>query len=478
MSPKSWELKCLWDRLLEFQADMEKVVTFPVILEFLEQIQACKKQQQSSSACCPQEFRLSDTTNLFSEAQDKQPRWEVTVVEQRQRTNEPKRTKKISHAERMKRQNCAPGWFCNRCLRMPWRGSLSQCESFCSSCYVDQMTRVEPTTNTVEIEVHVRERQSAETGDQKKPRIPRIIHQTWFEELTDTNYPHLARLQNSWKASGWEYRFYTDESARVYIQQHFPQRFVDAYDTLLPGAFKADFFRLLALLKDGGIYADVDVQLDATSLDDFIPSHVSFFVPRDVPIDRWPNSNYCLWNGLMGAAPGHFIIAQAVQDLLNHIENRWDYYDVEHSLCSETKDCEIWKLRSIPVLILTGPCALGISVNRALQRKNKVQGFDLGWLHSSHGNGEPKADSHDYGNGLIFLTDRYDQGELRFSDVDRSILVASTNADQFASSPIKSNRTSVHYSKSETDIMGTSGTYADNLVSLEQIQVSVHHDFF
>ena len=55
MSPKTWELQCLWDRLAEIETD----VTFAVILQFLEVVQTCKKHKQSSSSCCPQHFQVS-----------------------------------------------------------------------------------------------------------------------------------------------------------------------------------------------------------------------------------------------------------------------------------------------------------------------------------------------------------------------------------------------------------------------------------
>jgi mannosyltransferase OCH1-like enzyme len=69
-------------------------------------------------------------------------------------------------------------------------------------------------------------------------RIPRVIHQTWPEEISVDRYPQLSRVQSSWKNAGWEYRFYTDNDARDYIAKNFPSRFLDAYDSLVPGAFK------------------------------------------------------------------------------------------------------------------------------------------------------------------------------------------------------------------------------------------------
>jgi mannosyltransferase OCH1-like enzyme len=65
-----------------------------------------------------------------------------------------------------------------------------------------------------------------------------VIHQTWFEDLSVERYPQLARVQSSWKNAGYAYRFYTDSDAREFIATNFPTRFLEAYDALVPGAFK------------------------------------------------------------------------------------------------------------------------------------------------------------------------------------------------------------------------------------------------
>ena len=507
------ELRCLFQYLIK-QRDYDDVpVTFAGVLKYLENAVVCDAgdDEEQVTQCCENKehaFLSSSAANEAAEGDNRRDQktnartsslhQEVVTVVATDTSNRDRpshRQPKLSHAQQMKHNHCTPGWFCNRCLKMPWRGSLSRCRHFCHTCYIDHISQdYSRSLGTIDVQVHVRtppETQSVNGKDQRRRqrrRIPRIIHQTWFEELSVENYPHLSRLQNSWKASGWDYRFYTDQTAREYIQQHFPKYFVDAYDAVLPGAFKADFFRVLVLMKEGGIYADIDVQLDITNLDSFVTSNLSFFVPRDVPLDRWPHSNFCLWNGLMASAPAHPIVVQAAQDLLNHIQNRWDYYDVENALCSETLDCEIWKLRSIPVLLLTGPCALGISVNTALGHSNKVQGFELGWLPHNRSITTTKSWSSspssgvaygDYGDGLILLTDRYDLGQLRFSDVDRVLLVASTDADKMITSPLKttSQRNGAHYSKSEKDIMGSSEVYVDNLVTNEFVQLTttIHH---
>jgi hypothetical protein len=123
----------------------------------------------------------------------------------------------------------------------------------------------------------------------------------------------------------------------------------------------------------------VDVKLDA-NLDSFITSTMSFFVPRDLVAEP---HEYCLWNGIIGAAPGHPLIAAALERLLNTVLNRADYHDIERDMCQKSgtgRATEIWKARALPVVLLTGPCALGIAINSALGRDSLVSKIDTGWL--------------------------------------------------------------------------------------------------
>ena len=93
---------------------------------------------------------------------------------------------------------------------------------------------------------------------------------------------------------------------------------------------------MLILLKEGGIYADVDVKLDV-NLDNFVTPNLGFFVPRDL-VAGHGNGNYCLWNGLVGAAPGHPILASAVERILNLVLDRADFFDMERDVCYKSND--------------------------------------------------------------------------------------------------------------------------------------------
>ena len=273
--------------------------------------------------------------------------------------------------------NCEPSFLCNRCLRFGKYGTFGKCKGYCSKCYIDTICQPRSIDRKIELDLIPNKPDDTETDTQKKKKlIPRIIHQTWFEDISPHKYPDLVRLQNSWKVNkGWEYRFYDDESARAFIEHHFPSRFLLAYDSIIPGAYKADLFRYLVLLIHGGIYADIDVILE-TNLDDFITPEMAFFVPRDVvPFGE----EYCLWNGFVGSSPGHPIIVKAVERAINLILNKADMFDMERVACASSGlDMAIWKLRFEPGLLITGPCSLGIAMNEALGNEG-LKKIDLGW---------------------------------------------------------------------------------------------------
>jgi hypothetical protein len=193
--------------------------------------------------------------------------------------------------------------------------------------------------------------------------IPRIVHQTWYEDVTPEKYPNMSRLIESFKQSGWEYKFYTDDVAANFLSTHFPSEVREAYDALRPGAFKADLFRYCALLIHGGVYADMDVMLES-SLDAAIASDVGFMVPIDEP-GKAVGHRMCLWNGLIAAAPAHPYLVKVIETVVNNVRNRFTSVDVDNMFCPKP---ELSVLHAFDTLFTAGPCILGASLNKVLGR--------------------------------------------------------------------------------------------------------------
>jgi hypothetical protein len=333
--------------------------------------------------------------------------------------------------------------------------------------------------------------------------IPRIVHQTWFEDLDPDRYPNMSRLVESWKRSGWEYKFYSDDDAETFLRTHFPVEVLQAYRSLIPGAFKADLFRYCALLIHGGVYADVDILLES-SLDVVVEPDVGFMVPMDEP-------EGCVWQGLIAAAPGHPFMAHAIQTVVNQVRNRFTSVDIDATFCPNPR----YKvLHSFDVLFTAGPCLLGSSMNRVLGRHGQEL-FEPGdllpqWVAGSDENTtavetpalwNPLNVSHVPvpGRTVILKQNKEDMGAHRFTYVSRNLVVAATDlensddrknwpkepryAEPLAHKTLKEGKDAAvqetaggeHYSKAHarTGIYGIEGLYVDHELVDEDIRIAV-----
>ena len=58
---------------------------------------------------------------------------------------------------------------------------------------------------------------------------------------------------------GYDLYYYDNDHARMFLKENFSEDVIDAFDCLIPGAFKADLFRLAELYINGGIYSDISM---------------------------------------------------------------------------------------------------------------------------------------------------------------------------------------------------------------------------
>jgi hypothetical protein len=252
---------------------------------------------------------------------------------------------------------------CSDCLRDKKGANCQKCASVCP-CYCKTLCHIQVEEKFITKSLTVRPPLYARDPSRL---IPRIIHQTWFEDVTPEKYPNMSRLIESFKQSGWEYKFYTDDESVNFLSTHFPPEVRQAYDALRPGAFKADLFRYCVLLIHGGVYADMDIMLE-TNLDLAVANDVGFMVPQDEP-GTPVNHRMCLWNGFIAAAPGHPFLAKVIETVVNNVRNRFTSVDVDHLFCP---DPELSILHAFDTLFTAGPCILGAMVNKVLGRHGQT----------------------------------------------------------------------------------------------------------
>jgi hypothetical protein len=265
--------------------------------------------------------------------------------------------------------DCLPSDLeCSNCLRKKSGANCETCRKECP-CYCKTLCHVSVEEKFVSKRLIV----TPPLYSRDPARIvPRIVHQTWYEDVTPEKYPNMSRLIESFKQSGWEYKFYTDDVAANFLSTHFPSEVREAYDALRPGAFKADLFRYCALLIHGGVYADMDVLLES-NLDAAVAPDIGFMVPIDEP-GKAAGHRMCLWNGLIAAAPAHPYLVKVIESVVNNVRNRFTSVDVDNMFCPKP---ELSVLHAFDTLFTAGPCILGASLNMVLGRHGQTQ-FEAG----------------------------------------------------------------------------------------------------
>ena len=88
-------------------------------------------------------------------------------------------------------------------------------------------------------------------------RIPRIIWQTNYSGNV-TYQVYSCFKFNRMLSETHEYRFYDDAECDRFVEEHYPGEIWRAFQRLQIGAARADFWRVLILLKYGGLYLDID----------------------------------------------------------------------------------------------------------------------------------------------------------------------------------------------------------------------------
>jgi len=147
--------------------------------------------------------------------------------------------------------------------------------------------------------------------------IPRILHQTWKpEDLPEA----LQGYRASWMRHhpGWECRLYDDDACRRLVKRWFPD-LLSLYDAFPRAIQRADLFRYLAVFREGGLYADLDMEclrnhdalLEGAGCVFGVETLLS---PRRARIMGHGN-RLRIANCIFAAEPGHPLIARIIEQV-------------------------------------------------------------------------------------------------------------------------------------------------------------------
>lgn len=122
-----------------------------------------------------------------------------------------------------------------------------------------------------------------------KGGIPMNIYLSWHTH--DLPLKMKANIEEL-KQKNPEFQFYIfdQKESREIIKTYYTEQVLDAYDTLIPAAFKSDLWRYCMLFKFGGIYIDIKYHfIDNNKFSDFIDKE--YFVlekPMYLNTTVWP----------------------------------------------------------------------------------------------------------------------------------------------------------------------------------------------
>lgn len=209
----------------------------------------------------------------------------------------------------------------------------------------------------------------AQMLDDSKQRIPLVIIQTNEKDEIPRGMYSATKTILDYNPE-YTYIYFNDSAARKYIIDNYPQRVLDAYDKLIPGAYKADLFRYCVLYKMGGVYIDMGMVAKCPLRDVIRPSD-EFVSPEDAGYGY-------VYNAFICSVPGHPILKNAIDISVYNIEK--SNYGVN-------------------ALDVTGPCVLAKALKYHINKQISVRSGSpvnyVNWKLVAGGN---------YGNGIRLLS--------------------------------------------------------------------------
>jgi len=113
---------------------------------------------------------------------------------------------------------------------------------------------------------------------------------------------------------GFNYQLFDDNDCRNFIKDNFDENVLNAFDSLIPGAYKADLWRYCILYKNGGVYLDIK----------YAPFNgfrfISLMEKEHWVLDMDKNGIY---NALIVCKPNNEILLKAINKIVANVKNKF-----------------------------------------------------------------------------------------------------------------------------------------------------------
>ena len=140
--------------------------------------------------------------------------------------------------------------------------------------------------------------------------IPLNIYQHWHTKKMPHNMKLCSQLIKN-NNPAFNYFLFDDNDCREFIKNNFSDDVLNAYDSIVPSAFKSDLWRYCILYKNGGIYLDIKYKcinnfklINLTEKEHFV---------KDFDNDR-------VYNALICVKPQNEILLKAINKIVENVK--------------------------------------------------------------------------------------------------------------------------------------------------------------
>jgi len=151
----------------------------------------------------------------------------------------------------------------------------------------------------------------------QQTHVPNFVHRIWeCREIPD----RYETAFNSWvgKTKNMSVFLWTRNTSRQLVLKLEGTEKLMLYDRLLPGAYKADFFRYLLMYKFGGLYSDIDTILHK----DLSANDIAHLRDDAVTVAHDLTPSRLLNGAILIAPPGQALFRCALGEVIDHSRRR------------------------------------------------------------------------------------------------------------------------------------------------------------
>jgi hypothetical protein len=155
------------------------------------------------------------------------------------------------------------------------------------------------------------------THEIHKESIPLHIYQTWHSKYDLPEKMRECKETLHRQNPEFVHYLFDDNDCRKFIKDNYSDDVVKAYDSLIPGAYKADLWRYCILYKKGGVYMDIKFKCaDGVKLIDLV--HKSCYVE-----DYAHGGQRGVYNGVMICKKGDPKLLKAINSIVINVQQKY-----------------------------------------------------------------------------------------------------------------------------------------------------------